>query len=72
MIANQISPISYALQMTSEDDIRNQTVGVLRSAQLLRQEIVLICSPRDHKHKLIQIVLEGVSLLKFKFLKICN
>ncbi|XP_052064515.1 glutamate receptor 4-like [Mytilus californianus] len=58
MIANQISPISYSLQMNSEEDIRNQTVEVLRNAQLLRQEIILICSPRDDQHKLIQNVLK--------------
>lgn len=57
MIANQISPISYAFQMNSEEDIRNQTVEVLRNAQLLRQEIILICSPRDDQHKLIESVL---------------
>lgn len=62
MIGNKISPISYALDMKSEDDIRNQTIEVLRNAQLLQQEIMVICSPRDHIHNLIQIVLEAASI----------
>ncbi|CAC5388573.1 GRIA4 [Mytilus coruscus] len=45
-------------KINAEEDIRNQTVEVLRNAQLLRQEIILICSPRDDQHKLIQNVLK--------------
>lgn len=60
MIDSKISPISYSLHMHGgQEDIQNQTIEVLRNAQLLQQEIMVICSPRDNKHQLIHAVLKA-------------
>ncbi|XP_052801887.1 glutamate receptor 2-like [Mya arenaria] len=58
MVENNISPISYTLRM------RDGAAEVLRNVQLLEQKKIVICSPRDDKYNLIQMVLDEASLFQ--------
>ncbi|WAR02300.1 GRIA2-like protein [Mya arenaria] len=58
MVENNISPISYTLRM------RDGAAEVLRNVQLLEQKKIVICSPRDDKYNLIQMVLDETTHLK--------
>ncbi|XP_021345787.1 glutamate receptor 4-like [Mizuhopecten yessoensis] len=57
MIQSHISPIPYALSLGNTAKTSEQTQDVLRNAQMLEQRVVLTCSPRDEKDKLIETVL---------------
>ncbi|XP_052229590.1 glutamate receptor 2-like [Dreissena polymorpha] len=65
MVEHNISPITYTLKFSEmEDEMRNKTAEVLRNVQLLEQKHIVICSPRDDKYNLIQLVLEEASLFQ--------
>ncbi|XP_033752870.1 glutamate receptor 4-like [Pecten maximus] len=57
MIQSHISPIPYAVSLGDRSRTSMQTRDVLRNAQMLEQRVVLTCSPRDEKDKLIETVL---------------
>ncbi|XP_060066778.1 glutamate receptor 4-like [Ylistrum balloti] len=58
MIESNISPIPYAVSLGNRRMTNEQTRDVLRNAQMLEQRVVLTCSPRDEKDKLVETVLK--------------
>ena len=40
--------------------MKNNTAEVLRNVKLLEQKKIIVCSPRDAKYELIQLVLDEV------------
>ena len=63
MVENNISPISYTLRFAENWRMKRSAAEVLRNVQLLRQKKIVICSPRDEKYNLIQMVLHEVDTL---------
>ncbi|XP_045175501.2 glutamate receptor ionotropic, kainate 2-like [Mercenaria mercenaria] len=64
MVEHNISPISYTLRYQNEEEMKESTDEVLRNVQLLEQKRIVICSPRDEKYNLIQMVLEQAKLFR--------
>lgn len=62
MMKNDISPISYSLDVTSREKMEAQTSELLRTAQMLNIKTVLVCSTRDYRQHLITTVLNTVWL----------
>lgn len=62
MVEHNISPISYTLKFAKHQKMRESAGEVLRNVQLLQQKKIIICSPRDEKYNLIQLVLAEVRL----------
>ena len=60
MVENNISPIAYSLQFQNKARMKNNTAEVLRNVKLLEQTRIIVCSPRDAKYELIQLVLDEV------------
>ena len=44
--------------------MKNNTAEVLRNVKLLEQTKIIVCSPRDAKYELIQLVLDEVIRLR--------
>lgn len=64
MVEHNISPISYTLRYEDEFTMKEHADEVLRNVQLLEQKRIVICSPRDEKYNLIQMVLQQVNILQ--------
>ncbi|XP_062610327.1 glutamate receptor ionotropic, kainate 3-like [Saccostrea cucullata] len=57
MMDNNISPISYSLEISNEDKMATQASELLRTAQMLNIKTVVVCSPREYRHNLTGIIL---------------
>ena len=63
MLSASISLIPYTVR-PQHNSSREMVVQVLRNAQLFRQRNIIVCSPRDLRDHLIELVLKTVSELK--------
>ena len=60
MVEKNISPISYSLRFEDREKMKEKTAEVIRNVQKLEQKKIIICSPREEKYKLIEVVLDEV------------
>ncbi|KAL4225052.1 hypothetical protein ACF0H5_015746 [Mactra antiquata] len=64
MVEQNISPISYTLKYQDKQSMKKKCGEVLRNVQLLEQKRIVVCSPREEKYRLIQMILDEAKLFR--------